>query len=176
MKIWESVEGLTWILTYWIYLSKWFWYNHYHHQHYYHCRGYHDHHTIAIITIIIGLNVCTYTHNLYSVGCGQLILLENMSLKIQCSTFAAQSNIVIVNTMIVRHCELSLRWVQYTEGWHYYIDQCYDFCHNMPPNTRYPPSAWEHVESVQKSIYNCRCTWEHTWSVLWSTLRVCLVA
>jgi hypothetical protein len=39
-------------------------------------------------------------------------LLENLSPKIQFSTVTAQSEIVIVNIMMMRHCEIALWWAQ----------------------------------------------------------------
>jgi len=76
---------------------------------------------IAIITIVI-ITIAIITINpecahicLQSVGSEQSIPLENLSRrsalpKIQLSTFPAESQAAIVNTMTVRHCEISSRW------------------------------------------------------------------
>jgi hypothetical protein len=90
-----------------IYLIESFWYYVHHHQHYHHHYHHHGHHTIDIITISPGLNV--HTH-LQSLGCRQQILQEHLSPKIEFSTFSAESEIVIVNTVTMRHCKISLWW------------------------------------------------------------------
>jgi hypothetical protein len=69
--------------------------------------------TMAIITISPGPK---FTHiRPQSVGSGHQIPLENLTRrsalpKIQLSTCSAQSNAAIVNTMTVRHREISSRW------------------------------------------------------------------
>jgi hypothetical protein len=72
--------------------------------------------TIAIITIdIITISPkCVHIHP-QSVGSKQQIQLENLSRrsalpKIQLSTFPAESQAAIVNTMAVRHREISSMW------------------------------------------------------------------
>ena len=76
---------------------------------------------------------CAHIH-LQSVGCRQQILLEHLSLKIQFSTFSAKSKIVIVNTVTMRHCKISLWCAQYRYGSHFNIDWHYNFCHDMSPH------------------------------------------
>jgi hypothetical protein len=79
--------------------------------------------TIANITIaIITMDIITISPGpkftqirLQSVGSGHQIPLENLCRrsalpKIQLSTSPAQSNAAIVNTMAVRHREISSRW------------------------------------------------------------------
>jgi hypothetical protein len=84
--------------------------------------------TIAIITIaIITISrKCVHIHP-QSVGSEQLIPLENLSQrsalpKIQLSTFLVESQAAIVNTMTVRHREISSRWLRKIQGSNYDID------------------------------------------------------
>jgi hypothetical protein len=54
---------------------------------------------------------CAHIH-LQSVGYRQQILLVRLSPKIQFSIFSAESKIVIVNTVTIRHCKIWWWWAQ----------------------------------------------------------------
>ena len=106
---------------------------------------------------------CAHIH-LQSVGCTQQILLEHLSPKIEFSTFSAESKIVIVNSVTMRHCKISLWWAQSRYGSHSNIDWRYNFCHDMPPTTYYPWSAsWCLVAAtLQVSQLNTKKNiWKH---------------
>jgi hypothetical protein len=107
----KSVEALMLTLMEPTYLSKCFWYDDHHHQHHRHHHHRHHHH-------------CHHHHQPQpkcahirpqSVGSKQQIPLENLSRrsalpKIELSTILTESVAAIVNTMVVRHREISSRW------------------------------------------------------------------
>jgi len=109
------------------------------------------------------LTECAYMHP-HSIGCRLQILLDNLSPKIQFSTFCIEFKIVIVNTMTIRHSENTFWWAQWRYGLPCDIDQRYNFCHDITPTTHYLPSAfWCLVAAtLQVSESNTKKqTWEH---------------
>jgi hypothetical protein len=80
----------------------------------------------------------------------------------------------------MRHCEISLWWVQLRYGSHFNIDWRYNVCHDRPPTTYYSSSAswclvtatllvtqsntkkhvWTHIGRWN---WECLALWESTW-------------
>jgi hypothetical protein len=80
------------------------------------------------------------------------------------STCTGKSKIVIDNTINMTDCEILLWWAQWRYGSHLHIDRHYEFCHIMPLNTHFAPSASSclmdatlHVSGLNTK----RDKWEH---------------
>ena len=97
-----------------------------------------------------------------SAGCRLQIVLESQSPKIQFSTGSAESEIVIVNIMAMRHFEIALWWAQWRWDSHFGIDRHCDICYDMPHTTRYPPSASWCLVVVTLQVTGSNTT-KHTW-------------